>query len=140
MKALSIRQPWVFAILHAGKDVENRNWREDGVHSRQARALAGRDILLHASAGMTRAEYHEAADCIAAIAPAIAIPPFERMVRGGIVGTARIAGFLSASASPWFFGPYAIALSDARPTRFVPMKGALGFFDVPDSIVREALP
>jgi len=23
MKALSIKQPWVWAILHAGKDVEN---------------------------------------------------------------------------------------------------------------------
>jgi hypothetical protein len=27
MKALSIRQPWVYAILHEGKDVENRTWR-----------------------------------------------------------------------------------------------------------------
>jgi hypothetical protein len=27
MKALTIRQPWPFAILHLGKDVENRVWR-----------------------------------------------------------------------------------------------------------------
>jgi hypothetical protein len=26
MKALSIRQPWAWAIIHAGKDVENRTW------------------------------------------------------------------------------------------------------------------
>ena len=26
MKALSIRQPWAWAIIHAGKDVENRPW------------------------------------------------------------------------------------------------------------------
>ena len=26
MKALSIRQPWVWAITHAGKRVENRSW------------------------------------------------------------------------------------------------------------------
>ncbi|MQA14935.1 MAG: ASCH domain-containing protein [Pseudonocardiaceae bacterium] len=26
MRALSIRQPWAWAILHAGKDVENRSW------------------------------------------------------------------------------------------------------------------
>lgn len=24
--ALSIRQPWAWAILHAGKDIENRDW------------------------------------------------------------------------------------------------------------------
>ena len=29
MKALSIRQPWAWAILHAGKDIENRDWRTD---------------------------------------------------------------------------------------------------------------
>ena len=26
MKALSVRQPWAWAIIHAGKDVENRTW------------------------------------------------------------------------------------------------------------------
>src|ERR1700690_1312991 len=26
MRALSIKQPWVWAILNAGKDVENRTW------------------------------------------------------------------------------------------------------------------
>jgi hypothetical protein len=26
MIALSIRQPWAWAILHAGKDIENRKW------------------------------------------------------------------------------------------------------------------
>jgi len=27
MLALTIRQPWAHAILHAGKHVENRSWR-----------------------------------------------------------------------------------------------------------------
>jgi len=26
MKAISLQQPWAWAILHAGKDVENRRW------------------------------------------------------------------------------------------------------------------
>ncbi|MDD5394961.1 MAG: ASCH domain-containing protein [Thiothrix sp.] len=26
MKALSIQQPWAWAILNAGKDIENRDW------------------------------------------------------------------------------------------------------------------
>lgn len=26
MKCLSIRQPWAWAILYAGKDIENRTW------------------------------------------------------------------------------------------------------------------
>jgi hypothetical protein len=27
VKALTIRQPWAYAILRLGKDVENRSWR-----------------------------------------------------------------------------------------------------------------
>lgn len=47
IKALSIRQPWAWLILWAGKDIENRSRR---FHFR------GR-FLIHASAGMTRNEY-----------------------------------------------------------------------------------
>ena len=38
MPALSIRQPWAWAILHAGKDIENRSWRT---------AFRG-EVLIHA--------------------------------------------------------------------------------------------
>jgi len=27
VKAISVRQPWAYAILHLGKRVENRDWR-----------------------------------------------------------------------------------------------------------------
>ena len=39
MKALSIRQPWIWAMFHLGKDVENRTW-STGVRER---------VMLHAS-------------------------------------------------------------------------------------------
>ena len=39
MKALSIRQPWAWLILHGGKDIENRTW---------ATKLRGR-VLIHAA-------------------------------------------------------------------------------------------
>jgi hypothetical protein len=29
MKALSIKQHWVYAILREGKDIENRSWKRD---------------------------------------------------------------------------------------------------------------
>lgn len=43
MKALSIRQPWAWLILHGGKDIENRSWNTN---------FRGR-FLIHAAAGMT---------------------------------------------------------------------------------------
>jgi hypothetical protein len=45
--ALSIRQPWAWLILHAGKDIENRDWPTK---------YRG-PFLIHASKGMTRDEY-----------------------------------------------------------------------------------
>ena len=44
MLALSIRQPWAWAIIHAGKDVENRSENM----ARRAERLVGQIILIHA--------------------------------------------------------------------------------------------
>ena len=30
MKALSLRQPWAWAVVHAGKSIENRRWNTRG--------------------------------------------------------------------------------------------------------------
>ena len=46
MKALSIKQPWVHAILREGKDIENRSWQ---------RSFRGW-LALHASAQPQRDE------------------------------------------------------------------------------------
>jgi hypothetical protein len=54
MKALSIRQPWAWLILNAGKDIENRDWP---THFR------GR-FLIHASKGMTHDEYEGGLDTL----------------------------------------------------------------------------
>lgn len=29
MKPMTIRQPWVYAILHKGKNIENRSWKRE---------------------------------------------------------------------------------------------------------------
>ncbi len=42
MLALSIRQPWAWAIIHAGKDVENRS--ENMAH--RAEKLIGQTVLI----------------------------------------------------------------------------------------------
>lgn len=55
MKVLSGKQPWWWAILHAGKRVENRL-----PSSPVAKTKHRGTVLLHASAGFTKAYYHEA--------------------------------------------------------------------------------
>jgi hypothetical protein len=123
VKALSIRQPWAWAILHSTKRVENRDWPTQ---------FRGR-VLLHASKGCTRDEYDEAAWAIGG--GINGVPPLADLPRGAIVGAATITDCVSESSSPWFCGPYAFVLADvvALPEP-IPCKGALGFWDVSEDV------
>lgn len=119
--ALSIRQPWAWLILHAGKDIENRNWRT---------LFRGR-VLIHASQGMTRDEWWYACDfTFKAIEGAGPIPRREDLDRGGIVGSVEIVDCVTKSDSPWFVGQYGFVLRNPKVLPFVPCKGRLGFFKV----------
>lgn len=120
MIALSIRQPWAWLILHAGKDIENRDW---------GTARRGR-FLIHASKGMTRDEYENGVWTLEDINAAMRLPPFAQLERGGIVGSVELVDCVRDSPSPWFFGEYGFVLRDPRPLPFMPYKGQLGFFDV----------
>ncbi len=120
LSALSIRQPWAWLILNAGKDIENRTWQ---THFR------GR-FLIHASKGCTRKEYREAIEDWVYLfdIPDERVPSFESLNFGGIVGVATIADCVAKSESEWFSGPFGFVLRDVQPLQFVPCTGALGFF------------
>lgn len=128
MKALAIRQPWAWAILNAGKDVENRP---------RPTKIRGR-ILILASAGMTAGEYQVGAHTIDFVAGK-AVPALKDLQRGGIVGSVEIVDCVADSRSPWAFEGYQYVLRDARPMQFIPYKGQLGFFNVPDELVAGTL-
>lgn len=121
MKAISIRQPWAWLIIHSGKDIENRSWPT---------SFRGR-VLVHASKGMTRSEYEEAYDFVMCeVDPKICMPTIESLPRGGIVGEIEIVDCASQSSSPWFVGPFGFVLRNPKPRPFQQCKGALGFFEV----------
>lgn len=119
--ALSVRQPWAWALIYAGKPVENRS----AAMIRHLSPLTGRRAI-HASKGMTRDEYLEGSDFMRSIG--IVCPPPAALLRGGIIGTVTITGAVSHSESRWFFGPRALTVEDPRPCEFVPAVGALGYF------------
>ncbi len=120
MKALSIRQPWAWLIINSNKDIENRSW-----HTK----FRGR-FLVHASQGMTRSEYGFAWQFAKRLG--VTVPPFEDLQRGGIIGSVDLVDSVDTSTSPWYMGEKGFVLRDPKPLEFVPMKGRLGFFDVPD--------
>lgn len=123
-KALSIRQPWAWAIMFAGKRIEN--------HPRRFNYRG--PICIHASL------YEPSSIDIdgfkvtwAAAVPDIGERSHQDMFgpaeRGGIIGTAEIVDCVTSSDSPWFFGPYGLVLRNVKSVDFIPVRGALGLFD-----------
>jgi hypothetical protein len=131
MKALSVRAPWWWFILHGGKDIENRDWPT------QQRGA----VYLHASKWFRSVDVAYDVHYALGVDPARIVP--KGMVldeveasRGCIVGQVDIVDCVKYSSSRWFQGKYGFVL--ANPLAFakpIPFKGSLGFFDVPDSLV-----
>ncbi len=133
MRALSIRAPWWWYILHGGKDIENRDWR----YTPRSRGRR----LIHASTWWKPSELD--AEYQAARRMGGCAIPFEEQqgiyaARGCIVGSVEIVDYVYSSASPWFCGPLGIVLRN--PIAFasrVPVRGRLGFFYVEDRLIPE---
>lgn len=136
MKALSIKQPWLYCITDLPKDaakrIENRTWKPPA-------AIIGRQIALHASKGWDSNVGVEAASYRAGVKLsrlALSIPT------GVIVATAVVAGwvgdygaaselrFAPLCQDKWFFGPIGWVLEDVRKLeKPVPVRGSLGLWD-----------
>jgi len=113
MKALSIRQPWAWAILHAGKDVENRTWQ----------TFYRGPLLVHAPKGFDMPGKKWM------LSQGIAVP--GNLTRGGIVGRVRLVDCVTSLASPWFQGPFGFVLEAPEEIQFYNCVGRLGLFDAP---------
>lgn len=143
--ALSVRQPWAWAIIHARKDIENRSWSARIAALRTALAFRG-PVCIHASKGMTRDEYEGALDVFHDCG-LINWPKPHELLRGGIIGTVEIVDVVRKSDSPWFSGSVGLVLANPKPVAFIPSTGALGYFKwqpnpegAPDAPARWMLP
>ncbi len=138
MKALSIRAPWWWFILHGGKDIENRDW---------STAYRG-PVLIHASAWWRADEITGDWDAALVMGRAsgrwqpgagVSFLTFAADLKtagGCLIGIATLADSVTRHPSPWFVGRYGFVLVDARPlAQPIPCKGALGLFDVPDNLL-----
>jgi hypothetical protein len=129
VKALSIRQPWAWAIFRAGKDIENRQWN---THLRET-------IAIHASGNLDKD----------AILPEGTDKPhienlrrraiiIEELRRHAIIGIVDLVDVVEESSSEWFTGPDGFVLENARALPLpITCKGALKFWEVPPEIVRD---
>jgi hypothetical protein len=136
---LSLRQPWAHAVLHLGKDIENRRWNTK---------YRG-EFLIHAAKGMTRNEYVDALRfCGAALERELTVDEFPSaaaLPRGGFVGVARIVSVLPPCVREcpnhrWHMPEqYGFRLTDVRASAFVPYSARLGFFKVPEDVAARVM-
>jgi len=141
VKALSILQPWAWLIVRPDladprarltpllKDVENRTWPTN----RRG------PFLIHAGKTYSRRRHDEYSVAIRDMF-GITLPAYESMPRGGIVGRAFLADCRRDSASRWAAADsWHFVLRHAKPLPFVPWRGQLSFFDVPDKAILSAI-
>ncbi|MEO8361264.1 MAG: hypothetical protein ABI672_14630 [Vicinamibacteria bacterium] len=125
MKARSIKQPWIHAILREGKDIENRTWQ------RNHRGW----IALHACAKPRRD----------AIFPrGHRVPDLKTLTYSAICGVAPVADIVTKSRSKWFDRPddgstnYGWVLTHVTALRKpIPCRGKLGLWDLPPHVLRQ---
>jgi len=125
MKAITVKQPWVYAILCEGKDIENRSWR---------RSFRGW-LAIHASAQPRRS---------AEFPRGIRVPDLDTLDYSAICGVARVVAIVPKSRSKWFWHPddgstnYGWVLAGVRAlNRPIPCKGSLGLWEVSPRVLRE---
>jgi hypothetical protein len=128
VKALTVRQPWAWAAIYGGKDVENRRWKTTYrgpllIHAGKDADPGGAESLLWTMAdpeafGQPRAAWE---------------------TRGAIIGLVFLTDILTDSASRWAIpGRYHWALEFPSPIDPpVPYRGRPGLWAPPAALVEE---
>lgn len=121
MKAITLHQPWAWAIIHGPKRVENRKWRPFS-------SLIGKRILIHAGKTFD----HQGYSWIRKNFPGLEIPAPKDFVLGAILGSAKLAAVETAhpGGDRWWFGPFGWRLEDVEAwPEPVPCRGQQGLWD-----------
>lgn len=143
MKALSIKQPWLYCITDLDKRVENRTWKPPDW-------IVGQRMALHASA---RPDNFSGNITAARLAGRQVSGILHNIPLGAIVATATVVGWFNSNGAAsdsllikhiddkWFFGPFGWVLDDVRKIKKpVHCRGRLGLWDVPTAVSSELAP
>lgn len=129
MKALTIRQPWAWAIMTGLKPLENRSrpFHHRGpllIHSGLAEETDMVEDMLAIAARQTGTS-------LALLRNAYS----QQAHRGAILGAVTVKGCVTWHVSEWFFGPHALVLERPRKARYpVHCRGQLGLWQVPADV------
>jgi hypothetical protein len=120
MKALTIKQPWLYAITDLTKRIENRSWKPP-------QWIIGKRIALHASKADDKGGANSIYQALGILVP-------KTLPRGCIVATATITGYVEESDDIWFSGSIGWTLTDIiKLDEPIFCKGQLGLWNYENS-------
>jgi len=140
MKALSIKQPWLWAITNQDKRIENRTWKPP-------QWIIGKRIALHAS----KRYDNQGRMNIKQMIGIMPLPAYE-LPLGAIVATVKIKGWVNEQGfgtglglslpstlieNKWFVGPIGWIFEDIQLINPIVCRGALGLWNVPQEITTQ---
>lgn len=117
MRAISVKQPWAFAIMRLNKNIENRSWKTK-IRER-----------VYIQASMSPPDINAPVEVLEAFLAAVKDND-ECAKYGGLIGSVEIIDCVSKSDSKWFQGKYGFVLKDPAPIKFIKCKGKLNFFKI----------
>jgi hypothetical protein len=149
MRALTVRQPWAWAIAEGLKTVENRSRKPPEGH-------IGTRIAIHAGKAPYRTTFATPAEDLTdkGWPPSLLLPMTAcnaGAVYGAVIAVATLAGWVNESGeaslidfrgwprsvigSPWFTGPFGWVLTDVvKLSEPVPARGQLGLWTLPEDV------
>jgi hypothetical protein len=114
MLAVTVRQPWAWAIIHAGKDVENRTWSTE--HRGPLAIHAATKTDPNGDVFLSRLGYD---------------PSDDELVLGAVIGIVDMVACVRNGNSPWAVdGQWHWVLRNPRPIKPVRYRGQQGLFEV----------
>lgn len=114
IKTLSVKQPWAYAIMYLGKDIENRTRKTN------MRGL----IAIHSSKQIDYDAYYWLKS------EGYKLPPLEMLETGKVLGTVELTNCVTEHASEWKEdGTFGYVLKNPQPFKVsFDAKGQLGFW------------
>ena len=114
IKVLCVKQPWAWAIIEGGKDVENRVWK---TNYRGRLYIAARKTIDNGSFGYISELIGD-------------IPRPKSLVTGAIIGHVTLLDCIRDSISDWAQpNQWNWVLSSPKSITPIPIKGQLGIFN-----------
>jgi hypothetical protein len=132
MWAISVQQPFAWAIIHGGKNIENRIWQPKGIKPGDKLAIVASKTWYPVYKDGREVRWKRIASDLKLSGVAI-MPSGADFLLGGLIGTVTFQGVARDKhlENVWAMeDQYHFLLGDPQPLPFRPIRGQLGLYQI----------